>query len=174
MAMKLRLGVVLLAASMLLGCSSSAASPTAQTASDSVTSSQPPSSGTGDLPVDTSLKPVSRSRPAADAKAAVEACWPLDDPNIGGAALIRSANEAGRYAPFVGTEPELQSDDPIWLVQYRGEYELRGVVMIDPTCAVVEGTPVLFLTHGARQGDKVVEAPPPKSPPSMALPPLDP
>jgi hypothetical protein len=113
---------------------------------------------------------------------------------VAGMALV-PANEAKKYRPFTGTEPELQDSNPVWVVGFSGEIPdltRRGgasagpriVAWIDPTC-VVRVTPVTgdpepivdrlwFLTGGARLEDGTIQTPPPVPTPPLALPPLQP
>lgn len=128
--------------------------------------------GYAGLPIDTSLTPISKSSPTKEARDALDQCWGFDDDHIAAAALISSATDAYKYAPFMGVEPELQTKDPVWVVQYRGEWDFRGRVAPDPTCVVVDGIGTVFLTHGQVGQEEPVLTPP--IPPSLALPPLGP
>jgi hypothetical protein len=131
-----------------------------------------PAVGYAGLPIDVALAPISRSAPSEQAEVAMNLCWGLDDTHVVGAALIPAANQALKYAPFMGREPELASTEPIWLFQYQGDWDIRGRVDIDPTCAVIDGVRYFYVGHGNRVEGKAVNIPLPPFPPILALPSL--
>jgi hypothetical protein len=137
------------------------------------------------LAVDTSVVPVSLSRPPADAARAFDLC--LIDEWVGrngaqviaGLGKIDHATGAYHYAPLTGLEPELKSDDPAWMVQFRGDIRMpmSNTIYVDPTCVVVDGGDGgFFATGGVRQvGSDVVKAPAAVAfAPDRALPPPKP
>ena len=73
-----------------------------------------------------------------------------------------------------GTEPELKTDKPVWVIQLKGEVQGRAGVLVDPTCVVVDGMPTTYLTHGAIDKGERWTPPPVKDPPVLSLPPLAP
>lgn len=111
-------------------------------------SAAPSSAATGPSagPVDPALEPVSISKPPASAARAFEVCLvgELVARNgigtIAGIGRIDHASDAIHYARLTRGNPELQSDSPAWVVQFRGDIRLPGGrIYIDPTCIVVEG-----------------------------------
>lgn len=164
----------------LLGCISigctTAGTPIAapESSEGSVTAAEPAAPGAA-RPVDTSLAAVSRSAPSDDARDALSLCGV--DPasgQIAGMALVPSGAEVGKYAPMFGTEPELKTDRPVWVIQLKGEVFDRTGMLVDPTCVVVDGVPTTYITHGAIDNGKRWTPPPVENPPTLALPPLAP
>ncbi|HET7678384.1 MAG TPA: hypothetical protein VFK38_11105 [Candidatus Limnocylindrales bacterium] len=89
---------------------------------------------------------------------------------------IPRARDVVRYAKLVGVEPEIQSNEPAWIVQFQGEVPMpmSGEIWTDPTCIVV-GTDGGFYATGPVKnvGSGAVYTPlPPKQMPEFALPPL--
>lgn len=128
----------------------------------------------GSLPVDSSLTPISRSDPGPEAKAALSLCG-LDggDPRIVGAAKLPSSEAIPTYAPVKG--PELgRTAEPAWLFQLKGDYVGRRFTYVDPTCAVIDGDPYMYVSNGKRVDGKQIPVPPVENPPTMALPPMVP
>jgi hypothetical protein len=127
--------------------------PTATTADSSL---GPAESGVGLSPdqptgppnvVEGVIAPVSLSQPTPAAARAFELClvrgW-VERSGINviaGIGRIDHAYEAAHYARLTGREPELQSDKPAWIVQFRGDIRmaLSNTVYVDPACVVVEG-----------------------------------
>lgn len=131
------------------------------------------------------IAPVSLSQPPADAARAFEICavrgWV--DRNgidvIAGIGRIGHANEAAHYARLTGREPELQSDKPAWIVQFRGDIRMpwSNTVYVDPACIVVEGGEGGFFGTGTVQelGSGVARTPQPVvAEPDRLLPPPQP
>ena len=143
------------------------------------------------LPVDASLTAVSRSNPEPAARAALDCCgitnFTQDHPGavefldvldqVAGMALVPSARRADDFAP-IGRAPELQIEDPIWIIQMRGwiTFPFAGNELESPTCVVVGGKwggPLWFGT-GLLRRDGVVQTPWPGPSPIFRLPPLSP
>lgn len=142
---------------------------------DSRPSSGAPPNAAVDRPVDETLEAVSASAPTVEAKAAMELC--NVDPaggTISGMALVPSGKDVAKYVPMQGTEPELKTERPVWVIQLKGEIEGRVGTMVDPTCVVVSGIPTLYLTNGAIDNGVRWTAEPVKEPPTLSLPPLAP
>src|SRR6267142_1668604 len=138
--MRRALGFVL--ASLALASCSSEVAPAGDGSRAPLSSPAPlPTSGTpAGLPVDTTLEAVSASAPSAEAKAALDLCG-VDAARgqVAGMALVPSSKEVGKYAPMYGTEPELKTDRPAWVIQLKGEIQGRVGVLVDPTCVVIDG-----------------------------------
>jgi hypothetical protein len=152
-------------------------------ADDAVIAGSSPPVEPAAVPVDTTIDPVSLSRPPADAERALELCRVRDwvDRNgadvIAGMGKIEHAKDAVHYARLTGLEPELQSDRPAWIVQFRGDIRVDWeLVFTDPVCIVVDGDGGFFGTGPVRQvGTEVMFTPQPaKQEPDRALPPLGP
>lgn len=132
------------------------------------------------LPVDSSLAPISRSAPGADAARVLDLCVPGGDLSlVAGAAQLSTTHDVGKYLPTYGTEPELQADRPVWVVQLRGVVQYRFGVIPNPACVVIDGTPTVYAPYGAQGrtpgGPVVFVSPPPGFvPATLALPPLVP
>ena len=115
--------------------------------------------GSSALPVDPAIQAVSVSNPPAAAARTFEVCLvnELVARNgigvIAGIGRIDHASDAIHYARLTRREPELQTDKPAWLVQFRGDIRLPGGgrAFVDPTCIVVEGGDGgFFATGGVR------------------------
>lgn len=152
-------------------------------ADDAVVAESTPAAEPAAIPVDTTIDPVSLSNPPADAERALELCRVRDwiDRNgtdvIAGMGKIDRAKDAVHYARLTGLEPELQSDRPAWLVQFRGDIRVDWeLVFTDPICIVVDGDGGFFGTGPVRQvgTDVTVTPQPAKQEPDRALPPLEP
>ena len=96
------------------------------------------------------LAKVSRTHlpPAADQ--AITACNVTWD-RIGGIGLVPRARDVSLYAPLSPQTIEIQSDEPAWVIQIRGQYTapLDPSTELDPTCVVVNGSQMIFGTGGA-------------------------
>jgi hypothetical protein len=128
---------------------------------------------------------VSLSHPPADAARAFELCSVRGWVEAKGIDVIRGigridhADEAFHYARLTGNEPELQSDKPAWIVQFRGDIRMAmsNIVYVDPVCIVVDGGDGGFFTTGTVRevGSGVVRTPQPvPMEPDRALPPPQP
>jgi hypothetical protein len=134
--------------------------------------------------VDPTIEPVSASAPSPDARKVMELCLALklsgevDVEHVAGMGLIPHARDAVRYVPLTGREPELETDEPAWLIQLRGEILLpRGFgTAFDPTCVVVGGDRYLYITGPIfHRGETTLTTPLPiETPPDLLLPPLAP
>ncbi|OGN87045.1 MAG: hypothetical protein A2X23_11670 [Chloroflexi bacterium GWC2_73_18] len=139
-----------------------------------------PTAGPTSLPVDQAIAPVSRSSPNPEAAEVIRLCLNETIPieRIERMGLVPSARDLPRYVPLTGREPWIKTDEPAWVVQFRGEIPmlLSGEVWTDPICLVIGGEPgyvgtgpVRNLTTGALHTPE-----PPASPPDRALPTLAP
>ena len=150
----------------------------------SATPASDPTGATEGVPIDPTVAPVSLSNPPADAARAFEVCLvPEIVSRYGSAAItglgrIEHASDAPRYARLSARNPELQSDRPAWVVQFRGDIRLPGgLTYLDPTCIVVDGGDGGFFgTGGVRDSvSGAVSTPlPDASTPELALPPPNP
>jgi hypothetical protein len=93
---------------------------------------------------------------------------------IAGMALVPSGPEVALYVPLFGTEPELETDQPVWVIQLQGKIRYRSGTFIDPTCVVSGGIPYTLITHGFMSNGVVVTPEPVPQPPTRALPSLAP
>ncbi|MBA3779535.1 MAG: hypothetical protein H0X16_09615, partial [Chloroflexi bacterium] len=125
-------------------------------------------------PVDGSLEPISLRNPSAEVADVLRMCWagdPATQAKIVGMALIPSAREAPDYVSLTGMEPEIQTDSPAWVIDFRGDVGTRVGSLINPICVVVDGETSLFGTGGRKVEGKVVSTPrPDPDPPTRALP----
>lgn len=128
------------------------------------------------------IVPISLSQPPADAARAFEICairgWVDRDgiDVIAGIGRIDHAYDAARYVRLTGREPELQSDQPAWIVQFRGQIRMAwsNTVYVDPACIVVDGGDGGFFGTGATRevGSNVTTTPRPvPTEPDRLLPP---
>lgn len=100
------------------------------------------------LPIDTRLVPLSLSALAARDEAALDLCVrPENRSRIAGAAWLPSARDVGKYMPTGGTEPELQANVPVFLVQLQGKIPSRRGAVVDPVCMVQDGTSYFYVPY---------------------------
>lgn len=137
-------------------------------------------SESAERPVDANLAAVSRSKPEADAQAALDACNVTKDrlDTIAGMARVEKARDVQRYVVLTGREPNLKSDSPTWVIQFRGEIYMprEAQTWIAPICVMVEGGDSGYFATGdviMLDGKRVSPEPGPVSP-SLALPSLAP
>jgi hypothetical protein len=182
------IGLLTLVAAGALACTRTGAVVTAVPAPTPLPSmAVEPTQPTGDI------APVSISHPSAGAKAAFHKCLVGD---IGGSGMyaydlvagmgqIPSASDLYRYIPLTGREPELKRHDPVWVIQFTGDFPMRGgaspgpahdEIWIDPACIVMSDTSGFYGVGPTRMdGSSVVTTPePPRVPPDRKLPPLIP
>jgi hypothetical protein len=128
------------------------------------------------VPVDSTLAAVSRSNPGPDAKAALDLCGASDQLElVAGMALVPRARDVGKYMPTNGKEPELQSDTPVWLIQFKGELAHAHVgTVFNPVCMVMNGDYTPYGPYGDRSGTKAATLLPGFTAPILALPTLAP
>jgi hypothetical protein len=138
------------------------------------------SASAGDRVVDNNIEPVVLTNPSADAAIAIRLCGVEDRADqVVGMGRVTPGRSAPNYVPLTGREPEIDTDEPAWVVEFAGELRFftrsnAGVVTAtDPVCVVVAGEPYWFLTGPFRtaQGDMTIPAGP-ETTPSLALPPL--
>ena len=98
--------------------------------------------------VDPSIEPISLKHPSAEAAAALERCLAgRSDIEVVAGGRIARARDAWEYVPVPRNQLELQSDEPTWLIQLRGEFIFptpNGAapgagVWHDPLCLVRRG-----------------------------------
>ena len=144
---------------LLAGCASSGASPSGPSlglASLPGAGGEPAPTAPPAAPVDTTIPPVSRANPGADAQQALDACgvaqYGLD--HVASMGLVTHARDADQYARLSPQAPLLDSDAPAWVVQLRGEIPqpMSGEIWIDPTCVVVSGQSSFYATGPVRDG----------------------
>lgn len=162
---------------VLAGCSAEFAASGGAGAADSSrgaaaapVAATPAATAVNDVPA---LEAVSLSSMSAEAVAALSACGSAGADTVGGMAFVPRARDVPLYVPLWGTEPELQSDRPAWVVAMDGKVEFaRGYWAIDPICVVVDEVPTIFAPSGYGRGDHAsapVASPPV---PRGVLPPL--
>jgi hypothetical protein len=100
-------------------------------------------------PIVPSLAVVPRTHLHAEADQAITACNVNWD-RIGGIGLVPRARDVPLYAPVSPQTIEIQSDQPAWVIQIRGQFTavLAPGTMLDPTCVVINGSQTLFGTGG--------------------------
>jgi hypothetical protein len=132
---------------------------------------------TSPAPVDRSLVAVSLSHLTAEEQSALDACnvgsFDFSVDKISGIARIPHATDVTRYVPLTGREPELKTDEAVWVIAFSGDLRVprRTVTARDPVCVVVGGEGVLFLPWGT-VGSKDLF--PDRTMPTLSLPPLEP
>lgn len=123
-------------------------------------SSQAATNGPAAAPQATSApadaNPVSLSSPSQQAAQGIAACAVTQyKAQIKGMAILAHARELPEFVPLTGREPEIQSDAPVFVVQFQGTVRLplRGgpgsaaYTDIDgPTCVVYGGDATWYLT----------------------------
>jgi hypothetical protein len=87
---------------------------------------------------------------------------------------VPHTRDVPRYARMFGTEPELDSDAPAWVIQLAGRVDFGDNWADNPVCMVVDGHSTIFTpeTYGGVEGFKPNESIAPA--PNFSLPPLDP
>lgn len=145
----------------------------------SLATETPPPSGTPapSRPVDTTLSSVSRSHPDSEAQAVLELCGAagFDLAGISGMAKVPKARDLPEYVRLTGQEPEIELDEPAWVVTYAGRVILPRALgwADDPICVVIDGVRTVFLSGRHGRGD-LESAPLPVPDPPLALPTLAP
>jgi hypothetical protein len=116
------------------------------------------------------------SDPETGAAEALDACWITDSQHVlaasygfavvGGMAKVTPARDAPKYVRLWGTEPQIKTDKPAWIISIKGEIVLPPDIQErDPTCVVVEGDAVWYATGASLiDGEWVPAAAPPKEP----------
>jgi hypothetical protein len=82
---------------------------------------------------------------------------------VAGMGQIPAASRARDYAPLTGLEPELQVDQPAWMVQFAGEVPqaFSGETWIDPICVEVDGKAGFYATGPVRTAAGALHTPRP-------------
>lgn len=137
------------------------------------------------LPVDSSLTPVSRSSPSSQAARAFDLCGVADlrdsaasapssaiadFSQVAGMALVPSARDVGKYMPTYGSEAELKTDQPAWVIQFTGSIPTRQGPRSNLTCVVIGDFPIVYSAFG----DGTSTPAPGVRQPTFALPSLQP
>jgi hypothetical protein len=99
---------------------------------------------------------VSLSSTSGDAAAGILACGVRKyAANIQGMGIVASARTLPQFVRLTGREPEIQSDAPVFVVEFTGPLRLplRGGVgsaayrdIDNATCAVIDGWPIWYAT----------------------------
>ncbi len=134
-------------------------------------------------PIDGTIEPVSRSNPDPAAADALKGCG-VDRPprldSVVGMGRVQRARDIPRYARMFGTEPELQTDAPAWVVQLAGRIEYAGYWADNPVCVVIGNqhwtfAPEAYGGPNAETGQEGFNPNPSIAPdPPFRLPPLEP
>ena len=129
--------------------------------------------GMPNVPVDTSLEPISRSTPSQAAAAALALCVREGEIHLVSGMAQLPAREVHRFMLTNGKEPELQDDALVFAVQFKGAIPERYGAMIDPLCVVFEdGTRFYYMPYGTQE--KPSKVPSDFTAATVALPPLAP
>jgi hypothetical protein len=148
----IRLSLVVFAAGACTTTVGSTSAPVSTVTTVSPTASQS-APGPTDLPgasapVDKTIQPVSISSPTAEAAGVLKACGLTTADRqalVAGMGLVPHARDVSRYIRAFGTEPELQSDKPAWVVQFKGRIDMGpGDWADNPACLVVGGQPPVW------------------------------
>jgi hypothetical protein len=179
--MKRRLAIAFLGISGLaLGCSTTGAVVTEPPATATVPTTPPPSATASVALPNASFAPVSATKPAAEAAAALAACHigdlvPIS--NVSGMAQIASAADLVRYVPLTGREPQPKASGPAWIIQIHGDVQqMGGEVWTNPTCIVTSSESGYVATGPVTNTatGKTITPEAPKTPPDRPLPSLAP
>lgn len=174
----MRWNVVLLGVSILAltGCTAAAQSTPSTAPASTAAPKEVVAAPAADPPIDTSLRAISLSSMADDAKEAFAQCvGDGDEKLVAGMALLPSAREVPRYGWWFGKPPELQTDSQAWVIQFGGDVSTRFGIYHDPTCVVIDGVGTFYNTNGATRPDgKKTERSELAKPPELRLPPLEP
>lgn len=97
-------------------------------------------------PVDPAIEPVSRTHPSREAAAALKTCGVIGRrlDQVAGVGRVEHATDVKRYARMFGTEPELKTDAPAWVIQFEGRVDYAGYWADNPVCVVIDGRPSTF------------------------------
>lgn len=131
-------------------------------------------------PPGSAIAPVSRSNPTSEQAEIIQLCLNeiIAIEQVDRMGLVPSARDLPRYVPLTGREPQIQTDAPAWVIQFKGEIPmlLAGEVWIDPICVVINGERGYFATGPVRNLDTGALHTPevPANPPDRALPTLAP
>lgn len=92
-----------------------------------------------------------------------------------GMAKVSKARDLPKYVRLTGKEPEIQVDEPAWVVTYAGRVILPRALgwADDPICVVIDGARTVFLSGRHGRGD-LESAPLPVPELPLALPTLAP
>lgn len=174
----------ILASVALVACSRGPGAPTspdASTTAQAAFSVSPTVDPTPALAVDTSIEPVSASKPGAEAAAVLARCNVGEQISIGkvtGMGKIPSASDLVRYVPLTGREPQLKETGPAWIVTVAAELPQPGSteLWINPTCVVTDSDAGYFATGPVEDlaTGKTMTPEEPATPPDLRVPPLAP
>jgi hypothetical protein len=94
---------------------------------------------------------------------------------VAGMGLIPHSRDVASYARMFGTEPEIASESPAWVIQLSGRVDYAGYWADNPVCVFVDGKASTYApeAYGDREGH--FNPNPSRAPdPPLALPPLAP
>lgn len=169
---------LVLVAALLAGCTSSGHATDVVPSPSARATTPTDASSVGPLDMGRAVSASKPSAGAADALAKCQVGSTISLDRVQGMELISPAREAPRYVALTGREPEIQSDEPAWVIQFRGEIPMpaNGEIWTDPVCVVTGDVfgyyatgPVKILPSGV-----VVTPGPLASPPDRVLPSLAP
>jgi hypothetical protein len=102
------------------------------------------------------VQPISLSHPTKEAAAALDRClYGRTDVEVVAGGRIAHARDAWQYVPIPRYQREIQSDEPMWLIQLRGQFIFptpsgaadTGIVQ-DPLCIVGDGNSGYIMVSG--------------------------
>jgi hypothetical protein len=126
--------------------------------------------------VEAEIAPVSRSNPSPEAAEVLDLCdvGRIGADKVAGMGLVPSARDVVKYVPLYGTEPELKTDHPAWVISFSGKITYRGYWAIDPVCIVIDGVPMVTGSGEYGHGNVARKGPPVPNAPTVRLPALAP
>jgi len=85
------------------------------------------------------LDAVSESHPSPEAAAVFATCRigefiPFNQ--VAGMAKLPAASDLPHYVPLTGREPYLKEPGPLWVVQIKGDVQIRGAIWTNAICFV--------------------------------------
>ena len=96
-------------------------------------------------PVDPAIKPISLSHPGADAAAVLAFCFASGtDMEVVAGGRIPRGRDAWEYVPVPRYQIEIQSDQPVWLLQLRGQF-IHSTPSGAPAGAGIEQDPLCIV-----------------------------
>lgn len=128
--------------------------------------------------VDPAIAPVSRSAPGTAAAAILRECGaatPDRSSMVSGVGLVPHARDVPRHIRSYGVEPELQSDEPTWVVQFSGRLQVGNGDWADNlVCVVVGANPPVFYAPDAHTESGNLVQPTGAKDPALLLPSMAP
>ena len=120
--------------------------------------------------VDPSIAPISLKQPSPEAAAALERCLAgRSDIEVVAGGRIARARDAWEYVPVPSSQREIESDEPTWLIQLRGEFTFPASsgaapsagIWQDPLCLVRRGESGYIAVSDADSSSITRALPPP-------------